>query len=1698
VETLAQLGCKVLLEVGPQPVLVATAMRAWPEGRETPRAVASMRKDVGDSRQVVEALGQLYASGSRPDFRAFDRPWPRKKLDLPTYPFQRRRFWFEASAPAEADGTSVAARRTPAPASGPPVAAGATPAEATPAGEPDAWLADIDPAEREARLAGFIRTELGRALRVAPEEISVDAPFATLGMDSLTAMELRSRAQAALGTFIPPTLLFTHPTASALARGLLERWLATRADPAQRCPPIPRTPREGALALSHAQEQLWFLHELVPSSSAYNVAVQVHIRGPLDAALLGRSFEAIVARHEVLRTTFRSEGGVPQAVVAPARAFELPVHDVSDEAEVGAWALREANATFDIATGPLLRARLLRRGPADHVLLLAMHHIVTDAWSFGVLLSELGQVYQALRRDQPSPLPELPIQYADYAAWQRQWLQGEALDEQLAYWKHDLAGAPPLDLATDRPRPRTSSFRGARLRFELGEARAKALRALCAEENVTLFVPLLAAFAAVLQRYSGQDDFVIGTLTANRTRLELENLIGFFVNALPVRMDLAGDPDVRTLLQRLRQRMLDVMTHQDVPFDLIVNAAERGREGTRNPLFQVQIVLQPAARTQELAGLAVDVSEVDTQTAKRDLTLTLFDDETLAAHVEYATDLFDAGRIERLVRHLEILLDAMIEDRGRRLSALPLLTESEQALQRKRPGARRTGARSVQEMLDEAVARTPDAIAVTAADGTLTYGQLDQAANRVAHGLMGRGVTRGTPVALRAGRSLEMPIGLLAILKAGGVYVPVDPNYPADRTAYMMADGGVRVTLDGLQDPELARASAGPVPALSEPDDLAYIIYTSGSTGRPKGVKVSHGSVVEYAETLGRELGIVAGDVYLHTASLSFSSAMRQMLVPLAAGATVAIADADERRDPLALLRRMRDSRVTVADLVPTVVRQIVDALEALAPAERRERLAPGLRLLLTASEPLRFGLVREWRALFGAGPAWINMYGQTETTGIVSLYPVPEVRGDDQRIVPIGRPRPNVTMRVLDRQGRPQPCGIAGELYIGGEALASGYTGDPALTAERFRENHGGDGERLYASGDVVRMDDDGTIEFLGRSDQQVKVRGLRVEPAEVERVLLEHPAVREAVVVAWDDGREDARLAAYYTTKSAPVLASTLRAHARQKLPDHLVPSAFVALARLPLTPTGKIDRAALPRPEGRRDEEVAYVPPRPGLEESLAAIWRQVLRVDRAGASDNFFALGGHSLLAAQVRARIQGTLGVEIPLAALFEDQTLAALALRIEAGVRAGERAERTPLRRVARTERMPASYAQELMWQAERAEPGSAAHWIDVGLLIRGPLDAALLRRCVQAAVERHELLRTVFAPVNGSVAQVILPSHAPDVRLVEATESAPPLAAEPLDLTERPAFRAELRRTGPDAHVLRLNMHRILADGFSVRLLLGEVASLYAASGGVSPLPLLETQVQYADFAAWERAWLTPERLRGETAYFTEQLRGAESFRLPTDRPRPPQRTRQGLRLPFELSPVAARAARALATRERASLYMVLLAAFASALARYARRPDVVVGSPVSRRSQPGTEQILGPFMNTLPLHIVANGAGLPALVGQVKERLLGALAHQDAPLQCIVSELGLGGDAGAAGLGEVALVMDEPAPGELRLGDLSLARLPAEAVVARRELTLSVAAGEDEIAGTVVYDRDLFDPATIEGITRDFEGKLATAVGD
>ncbi|WP_223636166.1 non-ribosomal peptide synthetase [Corallococcus sp. EGB] len=1030
--------------------------------------------------------------------------------------------------------------------------------------------------------------------------------------------------------------------------------------------------------VSFSQERMWFQDRLSPGSAAFNIPVRVRFSGVLDVAVLRASLQALVRRHAPLRTTFIEQDGRPLQHIAPAMELALALVDLQSlpaperEAESLRLITEEARRPFDLEKGPLLRTVLYRLDALEHVLLLKLHHIITDGWSMGVLVRELSALYPALAEGRPSPLAPLPMQYADYAGWQREFLRGEVLESHLAFWRGRLDPDAVLELPTDRPRPAVLSGRGARLHAVLPVPLVESLKALALAEGNTLFGVLLAGFQVLLSRYSGQQDVVVGTSVAGRGRAELEGLIGLFTNYLAFRTDLSGQPSFRELLGRVRETTLEAYAHQDVPFEKLVDALKPERQLSVNPLFQVALTLQNAPLPPlRLPGLVLDAEPVDNRTSKTDLSLIAMEvPQGMRLTAEYNTDLFDPGTMQRLLAHLRTLLEGAVADPGRRVGDLPLMDAAEAArLQRDWAGdaAPFPEDRCLHTLFEAQARRTPDAVAVRFQGRTLTYAQLDARANQLAHALRRRGVGPEVRVALSVERSLEVAVGLLGILKAGGAWVPVDPMLPRERLAFMLEDSGatVLVTQAPLLErfPEGARARALCLDVEGErlaaksvlapasgvgPRNLAYVLYTSGSTGTPKGTAIEHRGVCNLVTHEATAYGIGPGSRVLQFASLSFDLSVEEIFTTLCSGATLVLAPREDLMPGEPLRTLLRDEALTVISLTPAT-------LAATAP----EGL-PALRTVISGGEALPPEVVARW----APGRTFLNTYGPTEATVMATLTGCTA----DGRVPSIGRPLANVRAYVLDARGGLVPVGVKGELYLGGVGVARGYSGRPSLTAERFVPDafSGEAGARLYRTGDVVRWREDGTLEFVGRADAQVKVRGFRIELGEVEAALAKLPPVRDAVVVAREDGPGGKGLVGYVVLRDGVTATGTeLRTALKDALPEYMVPSAVVVLPALPLTTNGKVDRKALPAPDVAGSDPREYVAPRTPTEQRLAGLWQELLGVTRVGANAHFFDLGGHSLLATQALSRIRQTFTVDLPLRRLFESPTLEAVARLID-------------------------------------------------------------------------------------------------------------------------------------------------------------------------------------------------------------------------------------------------------------------------------------------------------------------------------------------------------------------------------------------------------------------------------------------------
>ena len=1559
------------------------------------------------------------------------------------------------------------------------------------------------------------------------DRVGIHDQFFELGGHSLLATQVVSRIRHAFQVELPLRALFEAPTVAELA----ERVEALqREEQGLLAPPIVPVPRTQRLPLSFAQQRLWFLDQLEPNSSSYNVPHVVRMRGHLQVEVLERSLNEIVRRHETLRTAFRMLDSEPVQLITPELRLPLPVVDLTDwpeserENEARRLTAEEIARPFDLSVAPLLRATLLRLADHDHILVLNTHHVISDRWSLGVLSQELAGLYEAFAADQPSRLPELPVQYADYAVWQRDFLAGETLDKQLAYWKQQLSGAPAsVDLPTDHPRPPMQNYRGAQRSIHLGKDLLDRLRELGRSHGATLFMTLLAAFDVLLSRYSGQQDVVIGTPIAGRNRAEVEKLIGFFVNTLVMRTDLSDDPSFSELLSRVRETAMGAYAHQDLPFEKLVEELKPDRDLSRNPLFQVMLILQNLPTgSQKLGDIDVTPFGAGLPSAKLDITLVASEVANgLRVSMVYSTDLFDAATIERMLRHFEVLLEGVIEDPATRVSKASLLTSEEQhklLVEWNATEAEYPRQSCLHQLLEEQAGRRPESVAVEFEGHSLSYAELDKRSNQLARLLRKRGVGPDRLVGVCMERSLEMVVALLGILKAGGAYVPLDPAYPSDRIQYVLDDARVMLLLTQESllaslpttsaeihclDPDwraLEHEDSGPVTAEAKPENLAYVIYTSGSTGKPKGVQLEHRSVVNFLTSMRREPGMGADDVLVAVTTLSFDIAGLELYLPLLTGAKVVVASREATFDGRLLRQLLEHSGATLMQATPTTWRLL---LESGWQGDHKLKV-------LVGGEALPLDLAHNLATRCGS--VW-NMYGPTETTIWSSVY---RVEGTDETLVPIGRPIANTTFYILDGTRQPVVEGAVGELYIGGDGLARGYFERDDLTAEKFVPDpfSSQPGARLYRTGDLARYRQDGVVEFLGRIDHQVKLRGFRIELGEIETVLLEHPDVERVVVVAREDTPGDKRLVAYVVAAPASLLDfAVLRNWVKAQLPEYMVPAAWVEMPSLPLTPNGKVDRKNLPTPEYQRAELAGeYQEARTPAEEVMAGIWAEVLKLDRVGIHDQFFELGGHSLLATQVVSRIRQAFQVELPLRALFEAPTVAELAERVEALQREEQGLLAPPIAPVPRTAPLPLSFAQQRLWFLDQLEPNNPRYNVPHAARLKGHLQPEVLERSLQEIVRRHESLRTSFQVVGDQPVQIIDPEVTVPLVLRDLTslpearreEEARRLAREeaqrPFDLTIAPLMRATLLKLAEDDHVLLLNTHHIISDGWSLGVLLREMASLYEAFSADGPSSLPELAVQYADFAAWQREFLAGEILDKQLAYWKEQLSGAPpSLELPTDRPRPPIESFRGAQQAIVLPKELLESLRKLSRVEGVTLYMTLLAAFAVLLSRYSGQQDVVVGTPIAGRNRAEVEKLIGFFANTLVLRTdLSSGPTFRELLARVRQTAMGAFAHQDLPFEKLVEELRPERDLSRNPLIQVIFALQNVPTEGTRIAGIETTPFSTGTQSAKLDLTLAVTEVSEGLRTAAVYNTDLFDGATIERMLRHYQVLLEGALAN
>jgi amino acid adenylation domain-containing protein len=1575
--------------------------------------------------------------------------------------------------------------------------------------------------EVESLIAGIWADVLQR------ERVSVNDDFFALGGDSLTATQVMARLFDVFHVDLGLRSLFESSTVAALAESVNN---AVRGGTfGESLPLTPRT-RPELLPLSFGQRRLWFLEQM-ESASAYRIPVIFRISGRLDVPVLERVIDEIARRHESLRTTFDVVAGEPVQVISPPRHVPLPIINLTElpedqrEAEAELLSNEQAQLQFDLTTGPLLRARLVRLSEEEHVLQVTLHHLIADGWSVGVLSRETRALYEAFIQDNPSPLPELPAQYADFALWQREWLKGELLESQVAYWREQLAGAPTaLELPTDHMRPPLQSFEGGEIKFTFPPSLTEALHKLSRREGATIFMTLLTAFSVLLSRYAGQEDVVVGTPIANRRQSELEELIGFFANTLALRVDVQPELTFRDLLRNVRETTLNAYANQDVPFERLVEELQPPRELNRSPLFQVLLDVQNTSHSKlRLPELEIGIQEFVTNSTRFDLECFLKEqDGELLGHVIYSTDLFERQTIEKMLQHFQRLLELVIEDPKQQVRDLRFLTPEEdhqQLVEWNNTKADYPRDKCIHELFAEQVARTPSNIAIEFGDQRLSYSELNRQAGEIAARLQKVGVGPNTIVGICLERSPAMLIALLGVLKAGGAYLPLDPAYPKARLAYMLNDSGspVLITHTALRDrfsvlPEHVlyvdehHSLRGEITNVKvTPDDQLYVIYTSGSTGTPKGVAMPHRSLVNLITWQIARSGRPAPRT-LQFASFSFDVSFQETFSTWCAGGTLILIDEEVRRDVERLwstLARKRAERL----FLPCV------ALQGLAEVcIRNKSVVPGLREVVSGGEQLK--ITPQIRELFARlnGCLFDNHYGPTETHAMTA-YRLEKNETSWPDIGPIGRAISNTQIYLLDAQLKPGPVGVIGEVYLSGDCLSHGYLNHPETTAEKYLPNPFSEtpGARMYRTGDLARLLSDGNVEFFGRRDGQLKIRGYRVEIGEIESVLAGHPSINEAIVVAKTGESGAVRLVAYARVREA-LGWTELRPYLKERLPEYMIPASFVTVEKFPLTPSGKIDRRGLSLLAEHSVEEELPTEALSPTAELLTGIWGEVLEVEHVNPHDNFFDLSGHSLLATRVISRIREAFNLELPLRRLFEYPTVLELAAHIDEQLRVGQASALPPIKPQPHELTRPLSFAQQRIWYWEQLEPGTPTYNLTSALRLEGDLDLAVFERSLNEVVRRHETLRTSFTAIDGQPVQVVAPKKIfrvsfTDLSSMPAPEREPEArrlagidALRPFTLAKSPLLRVSVLRLSAQEHIAIVSMHHIISDGWSIHLLIEEVTALYEAYRSGKPSTVPDLPVQYGDFAHWQTELLPGSGvLESQLAYWKEQLRDVAELKLPLDRPRPAVYDPRGALMPLHYSAELSQALKKLSRREDVTLFMTLLSAFNVLLHSQSGQEDIVVGAPIANRTRVEVEKLIGFFVNMLVLRTDLSGdPTFRELLQRTREVMIGAYAHQDVPFANLVGELNVKRDASRNPLFQVAYIFDNTSAQTPELSGLTLSQFNFEVSTAPFDLSLFLTETPDGLRGSVMYNTALFEAQTIRRMLDHHETLLERVVAD
>ena len=1530
-------------------------------------------------------------------------------------------------------------------------------------------------------------------------QISVRDNFFVLGGHSLLAMRMLAGIRKHLKVDIPIRTIFEHPTIATLARQLDEpRSKANR-------PILSKKERPVYIPLSYAQERLWFIDQY-QGSQAYHVPSILPMGGAIDEVILAKAFKALVERHEILRTVYYKEQGIPYQRLLSHEDWTLTL---IGEEELGSqenwyqWATEEIAKPFDLGKDYMLRACLLKRPLGEHILVLVMHHIATDAWSNEILIKELLEFYTAFTEERVVTLQPLAIQYADFALWEREYLSKEILSAKLNWWKERLRGAEPLDLPTDFARPAVKSSRGGEESLSLSFPLSNDLKALSAESEATLFISMLALLKVLLYRYCGQADICVGAPVTGRNLPELEPLIGFFINNIVLRTKLSGQDTFANLLARIQRETLEAYDYQDAPFDQIVEAIGERRDNSRNPLFQVLLSVNQEARKSETSGKAPTLNQEMPISFNTALDLHLSVEESasgLSLSLAYSSDLFKPVTIKRMLSHFEQLCQAVVDDPNTPVGKLRLFGQEE--AQQLQSGFNATQKaypleQTVLDLFEEKVNEMPKAIAVEFQEQRLTFHELNKKANQVANFLQTQGVETGSMVALCLERGMEMLIGMLGILKVGGIYIPIDPELPEDRVRYLLLDSGTKYALtDSPIAATLPQLTGLSLLALDQTDwqaaseeresvdlkgsDLVYVIYTSGSTGLPKGVLIEHRGLANLVFNQLDTMPLGPGKKVLQFSSISFDAAAYEIFVALASGSTLIIPD-----------KRTILSANEMGDLLKGVD-------FATLPTSYQQFIEPHLEhlsTLVSVGEALDKTLGEKVKSL---GVQLFNGYGPTENTIATSISLAP-INSDGR--VSIGNPFSNVAIYLFDELDNLIPIGVIGELVIGGAQVARGYLNQVEKSHDHFTEKEGMG--RLYRSGDLAKRLPNGELEFVGRKDDQVKIRGYRIELGEIEKLVNSLPYVNSAVVIALPNDNGQKQLVGYIVFGDEQASCNQVNEYLRQLLPEYMIPTYWEILEYMSLIANGKADKQKLPRPDFSRELSQDFVPPRSETENKLAIIWQELLQVEKVGVLDNFFDLGGHSLLATRVIAHIERQLNVTIDIKAVFAYAQLAELAAYIDQADRGLQLPALAPQDRAAH---IPLSFAQERLWFVDRLQ-GSLHYHIPMQLQLNGPLDVEALEFALRSVIQRHEILRTVYAQEEEWSTQRILSAEDWQLFHVEAKEFARQEDREDwlsqdlhraFDLTQDYMMRARLLQYSPTKYALSVVVHHIAADGWSLSILVEETLQFYYSKQRGETLNLPPLAIQYADFAIWQRKHLTAEVMEDKLKWWAEHLQPNTPLQLPTDFSRPERQSNRGAFVGFEWDLELSKRIKAFSKEMGATLFMTLLSAFKLTLYRYSRQQNICVGTPVANRPQQELEGLIGFFINTLALQTsIDPQRGFRDLLETIKSNTLTAYANQDVPFEQIVEHLDPTRDLSRSPLFQAMFVLNNnPATAPTGTGDLEMVTQASDHYHAKYDLTLAVSESEAGLELGFIYCADLFQEEMISRMARHLKNLIHAAL--